>query len=703
VTSMRFVVLALALAVAAEAETVKVIEDFEQPKGEGWEQAADAPVGKGAGATPNVFTKWGGLGLRVEGVPDDADGISFWIRTDDGLTAALTLGLYEWDEKQEMEALGWRLWATPTWQHYTFPLAGAKHVWARKGDGKLDRRAVRTVRFQRLLWTGGFASARVVFDQVEFVRGATGTAIERKPSETAIAVNAGRTVARTKRFWRAISVADTVEQNTHFQGPEGGAMRIIGADRTFDYARIAWHVNRHSSAWVKYDYGKPLYTEDAAGKPLYDFSGQDAVIENIRKCNLHPMVLLHCIPREIAAEPPADERRGTASPPADYAKWRALVKAVVQHYVEKYSAEEVAQWYWEIWNEPDLWWHNWKLKGKHAGYDEYFRLYDHAAAAIREALPEGRIGGPAVAGYPRDYPMQLLRHAVEGKNAVTGQAGAPLTFLSHHAYDGAFGQMIKLDEARSILAKYAKERPFEVQVTEYGNAIWGHEHAGRYQAASLCQMIDACLYAARQDATRVDGLYWFGVMRSFGGDCDAFFTAPHAKARQQITTLFLHVKGTVLAKPVYNAYRMLNYLDTNCLEVSGAHLGEDVHAIATLSDDARRLTALLYRHDAANPTTKGAARKVELRIDNLPFDGKAGLREFRIDSSHSDVYAAWEAEGSPSHAAITADQVKRIKAHDPLETARPEQAVTLTKGGTWNTSVELDPHAIALLVLTAGK
>jgi len=682
-----------------EVGTVKVVADFEAEKGEGWERVPDAAVGTGAGATANVFTKWGGLSFHLPGVPADADGIAFWVRTDDGHTAALTVGLYEWEEKRELEAFGARFWATPAWQHYTVPFARMTRIWARAGNEKFDRDTVRTLLFQRLIPSGGLASVRVVFDQVEFVKGATDVAVERKPTESAITVDASRAVARTPRFWRAVSVADTVEQNTHFQGPEGEAMRVIGADRAFDYARIAWHVNRHSSAWVKFDYGRPIYTEDANGKPLYGFADQDSLVDNIRKCNLRPMVLLHCIPREIAAEPPADERRGTDSPPADYAKWRALVKTVVQHYVQKYGAEEVAKWYWEVWNEPDLWWFNWKLKGKHAGYDEYFKLYDHAAAAIREVLPTGRVGGPAIAGFPRDYPMQLLRHAAEGTNAVTGQTGAPLTFLSHHCYDGAFGQMIKIYEAKSLLDKFAKGRDIEVQVTEYGNAIWGEQLTGRCQAAALCQMVDACLLAARQDAARVDWLHWFGVMRSFSPDCDAYFAPPNAKARTQVTTLFLQARGTLLAKPVYNAYRALNHLDGGWLKVSGAHFGEEVNAIAALSDDGKRLAILVYSHNEANSFVDGPAERVALKVENLPFGGEAKLRTYCIDSKHSDVYAAWRAEGAPAWNAITPEQVARVKAHDALEMAGPAQTVTLAKGGTWAATFDLEPHAIALFVL----
>ena len=684
----------------AAVASVQVIEGFEAESGKHWRRAAGAAVGEGAGATDIVFKGWGGLLLQVDGVPADADGIAFWVRSDDGRTAALTFGLFEWKGIKQVEAFGKRFWATPTWRRYVFPLATLDRIWAGGGDKKLDRGAVRTIQFQRLIWSGGLASSRLLFDHVEFVKGTEQAAVSSRPGRIALTVDVGKKLGPVRRSWRAISVADTVEQNTDFAGPEGDAMRVIGADKTFDYARIAWHANRNASRWVRYRYGTPIYTEDADGKPVYQFADQDKLIDNLRACGLRPMVLLHTLPRELASEPPRDERKGCCCPPKDYGQWQRLVKTFVQHYADKYGADEVARWYWEIWNEPDLWWHNWKAGGKHAGYDAYFKLYDHAAAAIRSVVPEAKVGGPAIAGWPRDYCRQLLVHAVEGTNAVTGQTGSPLGFLSYHCYDGTFGQMLKLYEAKSILDKHAKGRAVEVHATEYGNAIWGARVSGRYQAAALCQMIDACRYAEQQDGARLDWLYWFGTMRSFSATSDSWFVPPSAKARQQITTLFLHVKGTVLAKPVYNAYRALRWLDGEWLAVSGAHLGQAVHVLATVSKDGRQLAVLVYRHDWLDRSGSGSVVPVTVSVRGLPFGGRVRVRQFRIDSGHGDVFAAWRAQGSPSHAAITAEQVRAIEAHSGLETLE-EGTLPVERGGVWTAASDLEPHAVALFVLTA--
>jgi hypothetical protein len=126
-----------------------------------------------------------------------------------------------------------------------------------------------------------------------------------------------------------------------------------------------------------------------------------------------------------------------------------------------------------------------------------------------------------------------------------------------------------------ILQRIAPDRPLELQVTEYAPTIWGRSPDARYQAASLCQTIDAYLYAAQKGAV-LKWLYWFGALSQFSDD--SYFDVPpdalateeaRQKARSQVTTLFLYPrvggKGVLLAKPIYNCYRMLNHLGTNRL------------------------------------------------------------------------------------------------------------------------------------------
>ena len=699
----------------AEVKTVKVIEDFEGAGTKGlWERTGDAATGAGAGVTSNVFRNWGGFALNVAGIPEGADGVSFWARTDDGTTAGIKLAIFEArtvdGQLRQTEAWGKPFWVTPSWQKFTFPLKRLGRIWAWRADGKLQSEHVKTVQFMRSYWSpGAMASRKVVFDQVAFVAGATRVSIERQAGRYALAVDAGKPVGTTRRFWRALSPGPSGEQNTDMQGGAGKAMRLIGKEKTFDVVRVGWHVRRKKSAYVPYRYGKCFYTEDADGTPVYQWDDQDKLLDAmVKELHLTPMILMGCLPNELGQR--VVHGKAMNGPPKDWGKWGDLVRTFVKHYVDRSGREEVATWYWEVWNEPDLWWHNWfdhdeNGKKRTAGYEAFFKLYDIAAGAITEVLPNANVGAPAVAGFPRDYPMRLLRHCVSGKNYVTGETGSPLQYLSYHDYGTAYHQLEKLFEAQAALSKFAKGRPIELQVTEYASAIFGQANSKRYQAGSLCKSIDGYLYAAA-GAAKIRWLHWFGLVREFDTDGAGYFTKRWKSGKYQVTTLFLSVKrgespGVLMAKPVYNAYRMLSHLDTNLLRVSGSQFGDPVHAIATRSDDGKRVSVLVYNHDALDHDCAAPSQDINLTVSNLPFAGRARLTSYRIDPDHSDVFSEWEKLGAPARADITDAQIRQIKLRENLEMAHPAKVLTMAKGKSWSTSLQLAPHSIALFVFTA--
>ena len=91
-----------------------------------------------------------------------------------------------------------------------------------------------------------------------------------------------------------------------------------------------------------------------------------------------------------------------------------------KHCVARYGAGEVASWYWEVWNEPNIsYWH-----GSRA---EYFKLYDYAVDGVRRALPDARVGGPETAGGPGGrFLGDFLEHCAAGTNYVTGKSARRL-------------------------------------------------------------------------------------------------------------------------------------------------------------------------------------------------------------------------------------------------------------------------------------
>src|SRR5580698_6005601 len=164
-----------------------------------------------------------------------------------------------------------------------------------------------------------------------------------------------------------------------------------------------------------------LYAEDAQGKPVYNWSYVDQIYDGQLEAGVRPFVEMSFMPRALAASltPHAFWYRPLPSPPKDYAKWEELVYNFAKHLVDRYGVNEVSQWYFEVWNEPNI--DFWTGEPKQA---TYFELYDHAARAIKRAGPGLRVGGPATA--QAAWIPEMIQHSI--------QAQVPLDFVSTHVY-----------------------------------------------------------------------------------------------------------------------------------------------------------------------------------------------------------------------------------------------------------------------------
>src|SRR5450432_408975 len=186
-----------------------------------------------------------------------------------------------------------------------------------------------------------------------------------------------------------------------------------------------------------------VYTEDANGKPVYDWKIIDSIFDSYVKRGMKPLAeigfmpeALSTTPGSVTGEAAADKKNpkhysGWAYPPKDYKKWAELVYQWVRHSVQRYGKSEVEGWYWEVWNEPDLTFY-WK-----GTPEEYIKLYDYTADAVKRGLPTAKVGGPETTspdgGSGGNYISKFLTHVVSGINNVTGKRGVPLDFVSFHA------------------------------------------------------------------------------------------------------------------------------------------------------------------------------------------------------------------------------------------------------------------------------
>lgn len=165
-----------------------------------------------------------------------------------------------------------------------------------------------------------------------------------------------------------------------------------------------------------------VYNEDEHGNPVYNFNYIDQVYDGLLANGVRPVVEISFMPKKLAFNP--DDLhpfwyKQNVSPPKNMERWDDLMKHLAQHLVDRYGIDEVAQWYFEVWNEPniDFW-------GGIPRQESYFNLYAHTARDLKSVSPRLRVGGPATAATA--WIPEFL--------AFAAKEHVPVDFVSTHAY-----------------------------------------------------------------------------------------------------------------------------------------------------------------------------------------------------------------------------------------------------------------------------
>src|ERR1700760_4222045 len=154
-----------------------------------------------------------------------------------------------------------------------------------------------------------------------------------------------------------------------------------------DFKYVRFHAILHDELGV--------YTEDEHGNPVYNFFYVDQVNDGLRKNGVRPFVEISFMPKKLAFNPDALHPfwyKQNVSPPKSLERWNGLMTALAKHLVERYGIDEVSQWYFEVWNEPniDFW-------GGIPRLQSYLDLYAHTARDLKKVNSKLRVGGPATA------------------------------------------------------------------------------------------------------------------------------------------------------------------------------------------------------------------------------------------------------------------------------------------------------------------
>ncbi|HEU5088475.1 MAG TPA: hypothetical protein VFT99_13560, partial [Roseiflexaceae bacterium] len=178
-----------------------------------------------------------------------------------------------------------------------------------------------------------------------------------------ITVDAGAPAGRLPHNWTYIGY----DEINYTYVPEGHELLAkFGALGDGPYFVRAHHLFCTGNCHASYKWGSTnAYLETEDGSVVYDWTFVDLTFDAILEHGCKPFVELGFMPQDLADMSRYSERHeswmgplyrsvGWACPPKAYQKWHDLVFALVRHCVERYGAEEAASWYWELWNEPDI-------------------------------------------------------------------------------------------------------------------------------------------------------------------------------------------------------------------------------------------------------------------------------------------------------------------------------------------------------------
>ncbi len=454
-----------------------------------------------------------------------------------------------------------------------------------------------------------------------------------------------------------------------------------------------------------------VYTEDAQGRPVYDWTIVDRIFDNLLARGVRPFVEIGFMPEALSTHPelyphhpPPNERApvdgGQAYPPKDYDKWRALCQEWVEHSVQRYGRTEVESWWWEVWNEPNIVY--WK-----GTQEEYHKLYDYAIDGVRRALPTARVGGPHTAGGPGgDFLRLFLEHCLRGRNHATGKLGAPLDFIAFHAKGaptfqgghvrmGLAAQLRNLDEGFATIAGFPELKRLPVIIGESDPegcaACQGPQLS--YRNGTMYSSYTAEVFARHYALANKHGVNLVGALSwAFEFENQPYFAGFRALATNGIPL------------PVLNVFRMMGRMGGERLRVtssadpgveailaSGVRGKPDVSALASL--DGRRLSVLLWHYhddDVAGPDAD-----VTLSLVSLPYaDGRVRLRQFRVDAQHGNAFERWKAMGSPQ-APTPGQHAELVKAGQLTELGTAQTPAV--RAGAATVRLRLPRQAVSLL------
>jgi xylan 1,4-beta-xylosidase len=409
-----------------------------------------------------------------------------------------------------------------------------------------------------------------------------------------------------------------------------------------------------------------IYNEDEHGEPVYNFAYVDQIYDELLQNGVRPVVEISFMPKKLAFNPDALHPfwyKPNVSPPKSWERWDGLMTHFARHLVERYGMDEVSQWYFEVWNEPniDFW-------GGVPRQRSYFELYDHTARDLKSVNPRLRVGGPATAAAA--WVDDFLKHAAANH--------VPVDFVSTHGYaddtvENLFGTKEDIPMDDRVCRAVEKVRK-QIRGSAMPNLplFWTEWNVqGMNESRDTIFVGPALANTIRGCDGKVDMLsYW-----TFSDVFEEDGPIPHPFEGH----FGLRAKGGI-NKPSYYAYGLLHQLGNERLPNASKN------AIVTRTSNGGLAIAAW---NLVDPGRQGTTRTIELIFKGVPPEATVTLQ--RVDSDHGNTLKVYEAMGRPLDPTMAqVEEMNRASALGPPEHSKLQEG---------KLKLELTPNALVLITL----
>jgi xylan 1,4-beta-xylosidase len=405
------------------------------------------------------------------------------------------------------------------------------------------------------------------------------------------------------------------------------------------------------------------------GRKVCSFLNADRIVDFLLAIGMQPFVELSFMPTVLASGPQTVFHYcGNITPPREYAAWGDLVGQLTRHWVERYGAVEVRQWFFEVWNEPNLsdFW-----AGTRA---DYFELYRHAARAIKGVDPAIQVGGPATA--KEDW--------IEEFQDYCDRSRLPADFISTHHYpndvlwyEGQDTETQLANSKRGILREWMQKARQRVRGRPLFYTEWNCSSNPRF---------------APQDEPYAAAFIVKTILEAAGlVDCYSFWTFSDIFEENFFPSMPFHGGFGLLnlhgiPKPAYRAFELLSRSGNELLPAQGNHPTLDAWATR---GPAR---ALLFVTNNTLPRHPIDTERARLRLTGAPRPRAVSVE--RLDAAHGNAKRSWSDMGEPEY--LTAPQIEQLQqasqlVREPLEWQQLGQHLEM--------EISLPPQAVAAITL----